>query len=164
MLAPYSIQLILNDIRNEHTYFSVSSDASNYGNSKMFPVVLRYFTPVCGTVVRLLDFYEHSDETATVISEKLVDVFHKNGLNMDMLSVYSADNASVNFGKHHSVFQMLKLHNESILPAGCPAHILHNTAKKACDVLDYDVESLVLKVYNYFFSDCKTCCSAERDI
>ena len=72
-----------------------------------------------------------------------------------MVSAYSADNASVNFGKHKGVYKKLCAANEHILPAGCPAHILHNTTKKTCDVMDYDVESLILKVYNHFSISAK---------
>lgn len=155
VLAPYSQELIVNDLSKNYAYFSLSSDASNKGNTKLFPVVLRYFQPSVGVVTRLLDFYEDSDETAAAISEKIVDVVQKNNLNMQMVSAYSADNASINFGKHKGVYKKLCAANERILPAGCPAHILHNTAKKACDVMDYDVESLVLKVYNHFSISAK---------
>ena len=47
-----------------------------------------------------------------------------------MVSAYSADNASINFGKDNGVYKKLCASNEHILPAVCPAHILHNTAKK----------------------------------
>lgn len=31
---------------------------------------------------------------------------------------------------------------------GCNAHILHNTAEKACNVLKIDIESVIIKIYN----------------
>jgi hypothetical protein len=155
VLAPYSQEMIVNDLDKSYAYFSISSDASNKGNTKLFPVVLRYFDPNVGVMTRLLDFYKDSDETATAISERILDVVQKNNLNMHMVSAYSADNASINFGKHNGVYKKLCASNEHILPAGYPAHILHNTAKKACDAMDYDVESLILKVYNHFSISAK---------
>ena len=74
---------------------------------------------------------------------------------MDDIAAYCGDNASVNYGRHHSVFQLLKKENNDILPANCPAHILHNCAKRAIDALSIDVESFVLKVYNHFSSSAK---------
>ena len=93
-------------------------------------MVLHYFQLSDGVVTRLLDFYEDSDETAIAISDKILDVVQKNSLNMQMVSAYSADNASVNFGKHKGVYKKLCAANEHILSAGCHAHILHNIAKR----------------------------------
>jgi len=155
VLAPYTVETIINDLENSCGYFSVASDASNHGYTKLFPVVLRYFKHTSGVVTRLLDFYEDSDETAAAITEQILNVIIKNGLSMNMVSSYSADNASVNFGKHDGVYKKLQTVNEHLLPAGCPAHILHNTAKKACDILHFDVESLILKVYNSFSISAK---------
>jgi hypothetical protein len=56
---------------------------------------------------------------------------------MDLLiqkvSAFSQDNASVNYGMHSSVFQNLKNVNDGIIVANCPAHILHNAAKKSAE-------------------------------
>lgn len=154
VLAPYSVEMVVKDLKNSYAYFSVGSDASNHGHTKLFPLVLRYFKPSKGVVTSLLDFYE-GEESAAAISEQILNVIKTNGLSVDMMSAYSADNASVNFGKHNGVYQKLHAVNHRILPAGCPAHILHNTAKKASDVLNCDVESLILKLYNYFSISAK---------
>lgn len=37
-----------------------------------------------------------------------------------------------------------------IVGAGCPAHILHNAICHATDLLEFDIESLVIKMFNYF--------------
>jgi hypothetical protein len=49
------------------------------------------------------------------------------------VSAFSTDNSSVNYGKHSSVFQNLQKVSDRIIAANCPAHILHNAAKKAAD-------------------------------
>ena len=108
-------------------------------------------TPSGGVVTRLLD----SDETAIAVSDTILDVVQKNSLNVKMVSAYSADNASVNFGKHKDMYKKLCAANEHILPASCPAQLLHNTAKKACDVMDYGGKSLILMVYNHFSISAK---------
>jgi hypothetical protein len=74
---------------------------------------------------------------------------------LENISSYSADNASVNFGKHNSVFKKLQQLNPSIQRANCPAHIKHNCAKQAPDKLDIDMESLVVKILHNFSSSAK---------
>jgi hypothetical protein len=37
-------------------YFSIASDASNYGSSRMFPVAIQFWTPQDGMQNRVLDF------------------------------------------------------------------------------------------------------------
>lgn len=79
------------------------------------------------------------------------------GLDLKNMSAYAADNASVNYGKHNSVYQKLKLTYKDVLPANCLAHILHNATRYAAGSLDFDVENAVLKVYCHF-----SCQQAEQ--
>ena len=44
VLSPYSIQQIVETLSKENLPFSISSDASNKGNRKFFPLAVRYFT------------------------------------------------------------------------------------------------------------------------
>lgn len=68
---------------------------------------------------------------------------------------YSADDASVNFGKHNSVVTKLKEENENLIKANCRCHILRHCAKFGFKLLKYDVETLVLKIYSDFSSSPK---------
>ena len=52
----------------------------------------------------------------------------------------------MNYGKHNSVFQKLKLAEPDMLAANCLAHILHNTTKYAAAKLCSDVENVLLKI------------------
>ena len=67
-----------------------------------------------------------------------------------MISAYSADNASVNYGRYNSVFQKLKENNNYILKANCVAHIVHNNAKHAGDRLNIDIENVSITNSNIF--------------
>lgn len=40
--------------------------------------------------------------------------------------------------------------DQEIVGVGCPAHILHNAIRHATDLLEFDVESLVMKIFNHF--------------
>lgn len=53
-----------------------------------------------------------------------------------------------------SVFTKLKTFNKNLIKANCNCHILHNTAKYALKTMKYDVECLVLKIYNEFSNTC----------
>ena len=85
-------------VSTAHTpFFSVASDASNHGTTKLFPLSVRYWTPDLGVQTKVLDFYDDSDETSAAIHNQIVTKLEENGLRLDMISAYSADNASVNY-------------------------------------------------------------------
>jgi hAT family C-terminal dimerisation region len=156
VLGPYSVQQVLHDLDQDKP-FSLSTDASNKGNVKLYPVSVRYFCKKKGAVDRLLDFYDDHDETANGISTKLLSVLTENELSINSVVSYGADNASVNYGKHHSVFVLLKAAqtDNKLLKANCNCHVLHNAAKHACKQMKYDVETLVIKTYNEFSCSAK---------
>lgn len=69
---------------------------------------------------------------------------------------YGADNASVNYGEHCSVFQKLKSeYKSSLTKANCNCHVMHNAAKHCLKTLSFDVEGLVLKVFSEFSQSAK---------
>ncbi|KAK0135426.1 hypothetical protein N1851_028718 [Merluccius polli] len=153
VLGPSTVGKIvtyLSPAEGEPVYFSIASDASNKGNRKMFPVCVRYFSVSDGVQSKLLDFYEDSDETANGIHQALMTCLEKYELDIRNITAYSADNANVNYGKHHSVYKLLSSANDAILKANCPAHIAHNACKHASDQLSVDIETIVLKIYSHF--------------
>lgn len=90
-------------MKNSH-YFAISSDASNVGNIKTFPFAVQYFHERSGICQKLLDFYEDPDETSKDIFKCLKQITVDAGLDLNQISAYSADNVSVNYGKHNSVY------------------------------------------------------------
>ncbi|XP_036973568.1 uncharacterized protein LOC119030243 [Acanthopagrus latus] len=139
-----------------HTpFFSVASDASNHGTTKLFPLSVRYWTPELGVQTKVLDFYEDNDETSAAINYQIVTKLKESGLELDRISAYSADNASLNYRRYNSVFQKLKENNNYILKANCVAHIVHNSAKYAGDRLNIDIENVVNKNFSHFSSSAK---------
>jgi len=150
VLAPYSVHIHSDYIKLNNLPFSVATDASNKGTTKCFPIVLRYLHFEEGVQHALLDFYSDSNETSEAITNQLLAKLEMSGLDVKNMSAYAADNASVNYGKHNSVNQKLKLAQKDVLPANCLAHILHNATRYAAGSLDFDVENAVLKVYSHF--------------
>lgn len=139
--------------KKAHTpFFSVASDASNLGPTKLFPLslILRYWSLELGLKTKILDCYEDSDKTYATIHHQITSKLEENGLKLDMISAYTGDNASVNYGKYNSVFQKLKEGNSGIIKANCIAHIVHNCAKHAGDRLNIDIDSVVYKIFSHF--------------
>lgn len=116
VIAPLSQEMLLSEL-HDSTYFSVGTDSSYKGNLKMFPVTVQRFSLRDGLKQRLLDFYEDPAETSEAIKIELCKVLQENGLSWASVSSLSADNASVNYGIHNSVFQKLKSENPNILKA-----------------------------------------------
>ena len=136
-------------------FFGVGSDASNHTNKKLFPITVRYFLRDDGVKDHLLDFYKDNDETSKAIAGKVKEIIEENGLSLQSVSSYSADNASVNYGKHSSVYQKLLLHNKNIVHANCNCHIMNNCVKFGLKAFSFDLESFVIKCYNSFSSSAK---------
>ncbi|KAL6490104.1 hypothetical protein MHYP_G00004490 [Metynnis hypsauchen] len=139
VLAPASVESCLRELKTPvvqeltsdkvHTpFFSVASDASNHSTTKLFPLSLRYWTPQLGLKSKILDLYEDNHESAATIHRQITSKLEENGLQLDMISAYTADNANVNYGKNNSVFQKLKADNSGIIKANCMAHICLHSA------------------------------------
>uniref|UniRef100_H3ALZ6 DUF4371 domain-containing protein n=1 Tax=Latimeria chalumnae TaxID=7897 RepID=H3ALZ6_LATCH len=135
--------------------FTLSTDASNKKNRKMFPVRVQYFEAKVGTRSALTDFVEQGDEFASSITDLVMDRVKKFGLQIENISAYSADNTNVNFGRKYSVYELLRNQNESILKANCLAHVVHNACRKASNRLPTDIENLALKAYSHFYQSAK---------
>lgn len=152
VLGPFSQQQLTEELHG--MYFSVSSNASNVGNTKTYPYTVQYLG-VDGICQKLLDFYEDPNECSADIFQRLKEITEFNGLKLEHISAYSVDNASVNYGRHNSVYQKLADVNKRIIKANCKCHMLNNCIKNANKVLLFDVECLVIEVYNEFSSSAK---------
>lgn len=80
------------------------------------------------------------------------------GLKMENLSGFVADNTNTNFGRHHSVYVLLRNVNPNVFKCNCKAHIVHNTLRKYVLSLGPDIENIILKLYSHF-----SCSSTRRE-
>lgn len=150
VLAPFSIEKHVKYLIENNLKFSISSDASNKGNKKMYPLIIQYFHTESGITNFVLDFYETPEETSESIYKNIKKRLIDNNLKITDIISYGADNASVNYGKHHSVFVNLQYENDLILKANCLCHVIHNCAKHSFMKLPLDIENFVMKIYNHF--------------
>ena len=160
VLAPHSIDMVVEAMSNVR-YCGVATDGSNHGSVKLFPILIQYFDWKNGGLQsKLIDVHSVSDETAVTISECIKtsldqhDIFHK-------CIAFAADNCNTNFGGirrkagGNNVFANLqkmknRLNSVALIGIGCPAHVLNNAVHHGADTLDLDIESIILKIYNYF--------------
>lgn len=117
-----------------------------------------YFSASKGVKYGLLEFYDDPEESSEAIFKQIVTITESNGLSINQICAYGADNASVNYGRHNSVFQKLRVANPHILKGDCKCHIINNTVKMANRIFSAggcDVEAFVLKVYSEFSCSAK---------
>lgn len=155
VLSPLSIAELKSDLTNV-AFISVSTDASNHGSTKLFPIVIQYFDKQKnGITSKLLEIECTENET----SDTIVEIILKQLREHDLLSkcvAFSGDNCNTNFGGNsragtNNVFYKLKGQlNPNIVGVGCSAHVLHNAIHHGCDTLAIDVESIIMKIYNFF--------------
>lgn len=112
VLAPYVLKRILDEL-SEIKYISASTDASNHGAIKLFPLLIQYFDYMKdGIQVSLIDIQSQQNETSETISNYVYDSLRDKNLT-NKLVAYSADNAATNFGGkdrngQNNVFALLK--------------------------------------------------------
>ncbi|GFY54581.1 uncharacterized protein TNIN_172131 [Trichonephila inaurata madagascariensis] len=76
---------------------TILNDASNHGNKKIYPIVVRFFQPYVGVQVKILDFQDQPGETSDIIVNYLNQVLTDNNLTAKVVA-FCGDNANVNFG------------------------------------------------------------------
>ena len=155
VLSPNSIERHLKYLIDNKIKFSISTDASNKDNMKMYPIAIQYFHSDDGIVNFILDFYETPNETIYSIYHEIKERLSKNRLLIENVVAFGADKASVNYGIHNSVYVNLKNENIAIVKANCLCHVIHNTAKYAFMKFPIDIENLLIKIYSHFSTSSK---------
>lgn len=137
-------------------FVTMMTDASNHGNNKMLPFVVRVFDVESGVKHFHLSMVLIENEKATTMTSQMMNVA-KDFKIVDKIICLAADNAPVNFGSgnrggENNVFYLLK--NEElkrdIFGIGCSAHIVHNAAQAGFMVFEVNFESIVVSIHNYF--------------
>lgn len=154
VFAPHAKQTLKDDLK-QCNYVSIYTDASNHGNIKLFPVLVRYFIPTVGVHVKVLEISSEKGETSEIISDLISCVAREYGLEKKIVA-FCGDNAKVNFGGlsrggENNVFYRMKLWLPHLIGIGCTAHIAHNALKNACEAIPFDVEHVIVKIYSHFY-------------
>ena len=113
-------------------------------------MVIRRFDINEGIQCYLIDYYKTKHEKSIDIFNEIIRILESNNLPIEKISSFSADNASVNFGKYNSVYTKLLEKSDKIIKSGCVCHILHNSVKYTLNKLNFDIESIGVKLYSHF--------------
>lgn len=156
VIAPHVVEIVDKQLAKA-LYVSISTDASNHGHIKLFPIVVQFFDYIeNGIQVRMLDLIETTNEKADTVAKALENVADDHAIK-PKLTCYTADNTNTNFGglnragskNIHTI--MKKNLNPNILGVGCSAHILHNAAQHGLSRYGlFDIDSLAFKIYQFF--------------
>ena len=154
VFAPWALNELKEDL-NKSSFISIFCDASNHGNIKVFPILIRFYDPDAGVRVKLLELKSLSGESSDLVSSYILEAVRSFELSRKIVA-FCADNTNSNFGGcsrrgTNNVFTKLK--NEigvNIIGIGCAAHIINNTLQTATDCLPVDVEAVLVKVYSHF--------------
>lgn len=156
--------MIISQIESElekAQFITMSTDASNHKELKMFPILIRYFLPTEGVKTRLIELQNLPGETGEQIFAMLEAAWSKWNIQNKMIA-YCADNAPVNFGSvdrtgDKNVFKRMQdVFNNNLIGMGCLAHILHNTPHDACLTnIPYDFNQILTLIHKQFKASTK---------
>lgn len=71
------------------------------------------------------------------------------------LLALGTDNANVMVGAENGVFGHMKRKCPQLHLAGCPCHLLHRAAEKACKAMPFNVDEVLVDTYYYFDKSSK---------
>lgn len=156
VIAPHVMEIVSEDLK-KCNYVTMYTDASNHGSTKLFPIVIRYFSPTTGVHVKVLEFTAAEGESSDIITNLISTAVNKYGLGKKV-TAFCADNAKVNFGGdtrggRENVFFKLKETFPHLLGINCAAHVTHNALKHGCLTLAevIEVESIVCQIYSHYY-------------
>lgn len=72
---------------NENRFVSLLTDASNHGNVKMFPVLVRYFMPLDGVKLKVVQLTNESNKKSISITELISTAANTFDLNFFFLDL-----------------------------------------------------------------------------
>ena len=157
VIAPHSVEVALEALE-EIPYCGVSTDGSNRGAVKIFPLLIQYFDWKNGGLQsKLLEMKSTPNESADTITQYIKETLEKKGI-VSKCIAFTGDNCNTNVGgirRHEegrNVFANLKksLQKKSLIGVGSPAHILNNCVHQGADTLDVDIENIIFKMYQHF--------------
>ncbi|XP_047036755.1 protein FAM200B-like [Helicoverpa armigera] len=155
VLTPTAMKELKDDL-DKCNCITILNDASNHGNKKIYPIVVRFFQPYVGVQVKILDLQDQPGETSDIIVNYLSQVLTDNNLTAKVVA-FCGDNANVNFGgaarrgTNNVLTKLQSSLKKELIGIGCGAHVIHNAVKSAADGLPVDYESVIVKIYSFFY-------------
>lgn len=149
-LAKHDAEALINKLRNAP--FSIATDGSNDNEAtKLYPVAVRVFDEtVCKITSCILSIKECKEASTGENIFKILDSELKSAQILWSNCVsFSTDNASVMLGTSKGVAAYIHKENATVYIMGCPCHLMHLAAKKACKALPVLIDELLIDIYYY---------------
>ncbi|BFZ10928.1 hypothetical protein BsWGS_13967 [Bradybaena similaris] len=138
VIGPHTVDQLVKSLGGI-SHFGLSTDASNHGSQKIFPIVNQYFDWKAGGIqTKIFDLDKTPNETSEAISQYILRILQKYDLYSKCIA-FAGDNANVNFGgvnrrEGKNVFShLMEALNKPLVGVGCPAHVLHNCIQHGAD-------------------------------
>lgn len=154
MIAPFAMEQIMKELK-EAQFISVMVDSSSHANFKLVPLMVRFYHPDKGIVVRVLEIVNFGTENAEQLTSYVLEVLEKFDLKKKVVAI-SADNTNTNYGgkkrkgKNNLYFKLQEKSENNLIGIGCPAHIVHNAVQTGADSLPIDIQLIIGKIYQHF--------------
>lgn len=155
-LAAEDAGIITNAMQNGP--YSLATDGStDYGDSKLYPIVVKYYDKSVGRILTVLLCMPECTEASTGENIfKLIDsVLIKRNIPFENCMSFAADNANVMQGMNQGVAGFLFRKCPSIYIMKCPCHLIHLAAEKAAAQLPMHVEDTIVDIYYYLDKSSK---------
>ena len=155
VLAKEAKSRLENALQKTH-FVSIIVDSSNHNETKVVPLLVRYFDEEKGIQVKLLQLQDLPGETSDQLKDYVYNALSKFNL-VEKCAGLSADNTNTNFGgsqrkgKNNLFSKLTNSCGKSIVGIGCVAHIFNNCIQNATDSLPIDIEVIVVKIYKHFY-------------
>ena len=153
IIGPYALSKCVEDIET-CSYVSIITDTSNHKFTKLFPLIIQYFSLKEGFSSKIVDLISLPNEQSQTLFESIKNTLIKFKIE-DKCIGFGGDNCPVNFGSsnhrgNNNVFARLRFFNENIQGVGCSVHILNNAIQKSIDCLSVDLVSILSRIYEHF--------------
>ncbi|XP_063765200.1 zinc finger BED domain-containing protein 5-like [Eleginops maclovinus] len=138
--------------------YSLATDGStDYGDCKLYPLVVKYFDRGLGRVLTvLLSLPEcHEASTGQNIFKLIDNELEKRSISWDNCMSFGADNAMVMQGLKAGTAGYINKKNSAVYVLGCPCHLIHLAAEKAAAQLPVSIEELLVDIYFYLDKSSK---------
>lgn len=156
VLAPFSLEIVQKTLDDEVKFVGVSTDGSNFGSQKVFPVLVQYFHKEKGIQHKLLDLVTVNNEKSQTITDVILASLTKFQI-QDKCNAFGADNTNTNFGSvrrnpGENIFTKLQqAFGRKIAGIGCADHILNNSIHYSFELFTLlDIDSIIFKIHKYF--------------
>jgi len=73
LIAPFAIQQMLDELKSIK-FLIIMVNTSNYKNLKLVSILIRYFNPLEGVKIKVLEFMNLKGETSNILSDYIMNV------------------------------------------------------------------------------------------